>query len=129
MAQGLKDLLQAARSRVEEIAAGRASRQRTSQIRTRLGDPEVILLGVDRLDYTKGIPERIRAFERLLELHPEHREQVVLLQLAVPSREDVAEYQELKRSIDELVGQVNGRFATATWSPIRMAIAVNAVSS
>ncbi len=80
---------------------------------------ERVVLGVDRLDYTKGIPERIRAFERLLELHPDHREKVVLLQLAVPSRSQVAEYRELKREIDELVGQVNGRFATAGWSPIR----------
>jgi trehalose 6-phosphate synthase/phosphatase len=80
---------------------------------------EKVVLGVDRLDYTKGIPERIAAFERLLELHPEHRERVVLLQLAVPSRAQVAEYQVLKREIDEVVGRVNGRFATATWSPIR----------
>ena len=80
---------------------------------------ERLVLGVDRLDYTKGIPERIRAFERFLELHPEHRESVALLQLAVPSRSEVSEYQVLKREIDELVGQVNGRFATARWSPIR----------
>ena len=80
---------------------------------------EKVVLGVDRLDYTKGIPERILAFERLLELHPEHRERVTLLQLAVPSRGEVTEYQRLKREIDELVGNVNGRFATATWSPIR----------
>jgi trehalose 6-phosphate synthase/phosphatase len=81
--------------------------------------PERIVLGVDRLDYTKGIPERLRAFERLLELHPEHREHVTLLQLTVPSRFLVAEYQELKREIDELVGRINGRFATSSWSPIR----------
>jgi len=80
---------------------------------------ERVVLGVDRLDYTKGIPERIRAFARLFELHPEHREKVVLLQLAVPSRSQVAEYKELKREIDELVGSINGRFATAGWSPIR----------
>ena len=80
---------------------------------------ERVVLGVDRLDYTKGIPERIRAFERMLELYPEHRERVVLLQLAVPSRFQVAEYQDLKSEIDRLVGQVNGRFATSTWSPIR----------
>ncbi len=80
---------------------------------------ERIVLGVDRLDYTKGIPERIVAFERLLELHPEHRENAVMLQIAVPSRSQVAEYRELKRTIDELVGRVNGRFATANWSPIR----------
>jgi trehalose 6-phosphate synthase/phosphatase len=77
------------------------------------------ILGVDRLDYTKGIPERIRGFERLLEQYPEHREKVVLLQVAVPSRSKVAEYRDLKREIDELVGNVNGRFATARWSPIR----------
>ena len=80
---------------------------------------ERIVLGADRLDYTKGIPERIRAFERLLEKHPEHQERAVLLQLAVPSRAQVAEYRNLKRQIDELVGHVNGRFATARWSPIR----------
>jgi trehalose 6-phosphate synthase/phosphatase len=78
-----------------------------------------IVLGVDRLDYTKGIPERMRAFERLLESYPEHREKVVLLQLAVPSRSQVAAYRELKRELDEMVGRINGRFATAHWSPIR----------
>jgi trehalose 6-phosphate synthase/phosphatase len=80
---------------------------------------ERVVLGADRLDYTKGIAERIHAFARLFELHPEHRERVVLLQLAVPSRSRVAEYQDLRREIDEAVGHVNGRFATASWSPIR----------
>jgi trehalose 6-phosphate synthase/phosphatase len=80
---------------------------------------ERLVLGVDRLDYTKGIPERIHAFERLLELYPEHREKVVLMQIAVPSRFQVAEYRQLKREIDGLVGRVNGRFATSQWSPIR----------
>ena len=80
---------------------------------------ERLVLGVDRLDYTKGIPERIRAFVRLLELHPEHRERVVLLQIAEPSRGEVAEYQRLKREIDELVGNANGRFSTPSWTPIR----------
>lgn len=80
---------------------------------------ERIVLGIDRLDYTKGIPERIRSFERLLELHPEHREKVVLLQVAVPSRIQVREYGTLKAEIDELVGRVNGNLATSQWSPIR----------
>ena len=84
------------------------------------GDQDLrIILGVDRLDYTKGIPERIKAFELLLEKHPEYRERVVLVQVAVPSRSEVPEYRELKREIDELVGSVDGRFATPTWSPIR----------
>jgi trehalose 6-phosphate synthase/phosphatase len=80
---------------------------------------ERIVLGVDRLDYTKGIPERIRAFERLLELHPDHHERVALLQVAEPSRREVAEYQRLKREVDELVGRVNGRFGTSSWVPVR----------
>ncbi len=80
---------------------------------------ERVVLGVDRLDYTKGIPERLKAFARLLELHPEHRQRTTLLQLAVPSRSEVSEYRTLKREIDEVVGQINGRFATASWTPIR----------
>jgi trehalose 6-phosphate synthase/phosphatase len=79
---------------------------------------ERVILGVDRLDYTKGILERIRAVEVLLDLHPEHREKVLLVQVAVPSRSQVAEYRDLKREIEGLVGRVNGRFATANWSPI-----------
>lgn len=78
-----------------------------------------IILGVDRLDYTKGLVHRLKAFEVLLERHPEHREKVSLLQVAVPSRTDVAEYQQLKEEIDQLVGRINGRFTTANWSPIR----------
>ncbi|MCP5041129.1 MAG: bifunctional alpha,alpha-trehalose-phosphate synthase (UDP-forming)/trehalose-phosphatase, partial [bacterium] len=94
--------------------------QRAEAVRERPNPAgERIVLGLDRLDYTKGIPERIRSFERLLELHPEHREQVTLLQLAVPSRSQVADYRDLKREIDELVGRVNGRFASSNWSPIR----------
>jgi trehalose 6-phosphate synthase/phosphatase len=77
-----------------------------------------VILGVDRLDYTKGIPDRIRAFERLLETHPQYRGKVVLVQLAVPSRAQVAEYQALKREIDELVGRINGRFGSYGWTPI-----------
>lgn len=82
------------------------------------GEATRVVLGVDRLDYTKGIPERLRAFERLLELHPEHREKVILLQLAVPSRTEVRAYRRQKRQIDELVGRVNGRFGTPQWTPI-----------
>ena len=90
-----------------------------SEAPPRAAGSERIVLGVDRLDYTKGLPEKIEAFERFLEIHPEHRERVVLLQIAEPSREQVPEYQRLKRQVDELVGRVNGRFATRRWTPIR----------
>lgn len=78
-----------------------------------------IILGVDRLDYTKGLVNRLKAFEVLLEKYPQHREKVSLLQISVPSRTDVKEYQDLKEEMDQLVGRINGRFTTANWSPIR----------
>ena len=78
-----------------------------------------MILGVDRLDYTKGLVNRFKAYERLLSDHPEYLGRVVLLQVAVPSRTDVREYQDLKEQMDQLVGSINGRFSTARWSPIR----------
>ena len=78
-----------------------------------------LLLGVDRLDYSKGIPERLRAYERLLERFPEWRQKVVLVQVSVPSRADVPEYAELRRMVENLVGRINGRFGEADWVPVR----------
>jgi trehalose 6-phosphate synthase/phosphatase len=78
-----------------------------------------VILSADRLDYTKGIAQRIQAMERLLLLHPEHLERVTLVQIAVPPRCQVAEHHQLKCEIDEMVGRVNGRFASASWSPIQ----------
>lgn len=78
-----------------------------------------IILGVDRLDYTKGLVNRVKAFERLLEKNPEHLEKVTFLQVAVPSRTDVKEYQQLKEEMDQLIGRINGRFSKPNWSPIR----------
>ncbi|HET8854788.1 MAG TPA: bifunctional alpha,alpha-trehalose-phosphate synthase (UDP-forming)/trehalose-phosphatase, partial [Salinimicrobium sp.] len=69
-------------------------------------------------DYTKGIANRIRAYEYFLEKYPEYHEKVRLVMLAVPSRTDVPQYQLLKKEIDELVGSVNGKFATINWTPI-----------
>jgi trehalose 6-phosphate synthase len=95
---------------VEETAAGRATRQRMSQIRARLGDPEVILLGVDRLDYTKGIGLRLEAFGALLESGELDPERHVLVQVATPTREAVEHYQDERQEIERLVGEINGRF-------------------
>lgn len=78
-----------------------------------------IILGVDRLDYTKGLGHRLKAFEKFLEKHPEHIEQVIFMQIAVPSRTDVKEYQDLKEEIDQIIGRINGKFSTANWAPIR----------
>lgn len=69
---------------------------------------EHLLLGVDRMDYTKGIPRKLLAMERLLERSPQYREKVRLLQIAVPSRENVSEYKSLRSEVEELVGRING---------------------
>jgi trehalose 6-phosphate synthase/phosphatase len=81
-------------------------------------DDVALLLGVDRLDYTKGIPRRLLAFEQFLERHPELHGRVRLVQLAVPSREGVGAYQRIRRLVDGLVGRINGAFGTARWAPI-----------
>jgi trehalose 6-phosphate synthase len=76
------------------------------------------LLGVDRLDYTKGIPERLRAFELLLEQTPDLHRKATLVQVVVPSREDIPKYQELKQEVERLVTSINGRFTRDGWVPI-----------
>ncbi len=77
-----------------------------------------VVLSVDRLDYSKGIPTRIRSFGRLLELYPELQGTVTLVIVVSPSRESVPRYMELKREVDELVSSINGQFSTLDWIPI-----------
>ena len=77
-----------------------------------------IILSIDRLDYTKGIPDRLKAFELFLKTHPEYIEKVSLFLFVRPSRENVPEYQELKRLLDELVGRINGWYGTMGWMPV-----------
>jgi trehalose 6-phosphate synthase/phosphatase len=103
-------------------ATGLATRAATPEVsrkarELKTGDQR-LLVGVDRLDYSKGIPRRLLAFERLLETHPEWIERVRLVQVAVPSRDNVGAYKRFRREFDRLVGRINGRFATATWTPI-----------
>ncbi|KAK6917274.1 Glycosyl transferase, family 20 [Dillenia turbinata] len=77
-----------------------------------------VMLGVDRLDMIKGIPQKILAFEKFLEENPDWHNKVVLLQIAVPTRTDVPEYQKLTSQVHEIVGRINGRFGTLTAVPI-----------
>lgn len=77
-----------------------------------------IMLGVDRLDYTKGIPERFLAFERALEKYPQMQQKVTLLQIVVPSRTLVPDYMDLKTHLEQLAGRINGRFAEHGWMPL-----------
>ncbi|KAF8194712.1 glycosyltransferase family 20 protein [Pholiota molesta] len=91
---------------------------RVKQLEQRFGGVKVIV-GVDRLDYIKGVPQKLHALELFLTQHPRMDwKGVVLVQLAVPSRQDVEEYQNLRSTVNELVGRINGRFGTVEFMPI-----------
>jgi trehalose 6-phosphate synthase/phosphatase len=77
-----------------------------------------LLLSIDRLDYSKGIPNRLVAFEHFLYKYPEFREKVTLIMLCVPSRSNLEEYQKMKKEVDELVGRINGEYGTINWVPV-----------
>ena len=78
-----------------------------------------LAIGVDRMDYSKGLPNRFEAFGRLLEKHPEHKRQIHFLQICPRSREEVDEYRKLRVELDRLAGRVNGRFSEFDWTPLR----------
>lgn len=77
-----------------------------------------IMLSVERLDYSKGIPDRLRAFDDFLDRYPQWKGRVVLVLVTVPSRENVASYKALKKQVDGLVGRINGKHSTLDWSPV-----------
>ena len=85
----------------------------------RLAKKRSIILSVDRLDYTKGIPERIGSYERFLQEYPEYQSKVTLFLIVVPSRSNVDQYQELKEEIERIVGRINGAYGNFDWFPIR----------
>jgi trehalose 6-phosphate synthase len=76
------------------------------------------IVGVDRLDYTKGLPQKFKAFGQFLETNPQYRRQVVLTQIAPPTREDVGAYADIRRQLETLAGSINGRFGELDWVPI-----------
>ena len=98
-------------------AEGGPVRGRVQELRQAFEGRQIIL-GLDRLDYTKGIPERLQGYRMLLEDRPELRGQVVLLQVVVPSREDIPGYVELKLKIEQLVSEINGKYGQPGWSPV-----------
>jgi trehalose 6-phosphate synthase len=89
-----------------------------NQIRRSVGTKRIVL-GVDRLDYTKGIPERLLAFEQLLERYPSWRRNVSMIQISAPSRTNIAEYKTKKCEVDRLVRKINARFSEEGWIPVR----------
>jgi trehalose 6-phosphate synthase len=78
-----------------------------------------LLVGVDRLDYSKGLPQRLKAFRELLHRYPEHRDSATLIQIASPSREDVSAYNDLLHELESLCGSINGNFGELDWMPVR----------
>ena len=77
-------------------------------------------IGIDRADYTKGIPDRLWAIDRLLEMYPEYRGKLLFLQVAVPSRTHIREYQRLNEELEHIAGEINAKWALGTWRPIRL---------
>jgi trehalose 6-phosphate synthase/phosphatase len=95
--------------------------QRVAEIQANLGSDSnrrTLLLGVDRLDYTKGIPERLAAFGNALERFPRLREKISLVQIVVPSRVNIPKYRDLKLEIERMVSDINGKYAQTGWVPI-----------
>ncbi len=90
----------------------------TRRLAESLGE-RALVMSVDRLDYTKGLPHRVAAISRLLDRHPSYRRRVNFLQVAAVSRQDVPDYQRLRRDLDRLVGDLNGRYGEPDWTPLR----------
>ncbi len=91
--------------------------RRSKEMRKNTPDTK-ILLGIDRLDYTKGIPEKLKAFEMFLTRFPQFHKKANLIQLVVPSRREITAYADLKLKIEQLVGEINGMFGTDDWLPV-----------
>jgi trehalose 6-phosphate synthase len=103
------------------IAAQASAADGTRQmlrLRRSLGE-RTLMIGVDRLDYSKGLPARFQAFGQLLETCPETRGQIVFMQIAPPSRSEVPEYQEIRRSLAAVAGNINSRYGEFDWTPLR----------
>ena len=87
------------------------------KFRASLGNQKLII-SIDRLDYSKGLPKRLAAFEMFLKKYPDFHEKVSLIMIVVPSRDNVAQYKELKEEVDLLVGRINGKFGKLNWTPV-----------
>ncbi len=84
-----------------------------------LTNPEIkLVISIDRLDYTKGIEKRLQAFDYFLEKNPDYTEKITLIMITVPSRAKVAQYQQMKSEVDELVGRINGKHGSINWTPV-----------
>ncbi len=108
----------AAKNRLKQIKSQKSQLRTQLELHKKSAKDGKIILSIDRLDYTKGVINRIKSFEIFLTKYPEYRGKVRLLMLTVPSRSDVEDYKKLKKQTDEIVGRVNGKFASVNWTPI-----------
>jgi trehalose 6-phosphate synthase len=102
----------------ERMAVDSQRQKRIARVRASLGH-RTLLLGADRLDYSKGLPERFGAYERLLEKHEQNRGHVVFMQVAPPTRTGVRAYTEIRKELERAAGHINGRFGEMDWVPLR----------
>ncbi|RFU48597.1 alpha,alpha-trehalose-phosphate synthase (UDP-forming) [Paraburkholderia sp. DHOC27] len=102
----------------EALANGKEGRDMFARMREEYSRRR-LLLGVDRLDYSKGLPQRVHAFRELLANYPENRNSATLIQIASPSRENVDAYEVLRRQMDSLCGEINGDYGELDWMPVR----------
>jgi trehalose 6-phosphate synthase/phosphatase len=103
--------------RFQTAARSEKIQREIKKLRNTIGDRKIIL-SIDRLDYTKGIPERLQAFDLFLEKYPAYRGKVTLVCVAVPSRTSVEHYIQLKKQVDELISSINGKYGDMSWMPI-----------
>jgi len=106
--------VEAIAEQARQSVGGRQMRRLSESVRERR-----LMIGVDRLDYSKGLLQRFKAIERMLELFPETRGRVTLMQIAPPTRSEVPEYLQIRRSLETAAGHINGRFAEFDWMPVR----------
>jgi trehalose 6-phosphate synthase/phosphatase len=100
-----------------QAASNEGVQKEIAKLRKKIGDRKVIF-SVDRLDYTKGIPQRLEAFSNFLERYPKYKEKVILILVAVPTRTKIEEYSIMKKQIDELIGNINGKYGNLDWTPV-----------
>ncbi len=103
---------------IEEILERPHIRERIAEMNEEFRDRTAIL-SVERLDYVKGPLEKLRAYEQLLEDHPEYREDVVLMTIQTPPSKGMTAYDEIRKEVEQAVGRINGRFGTLEWTPVR----------
>jgi trehalose 6-phosphate synthase len=102
----------------QRLGQGKEAQDMLTTLRTQYADRR-LLVGVDRLDYSKGLPQRLRAFRRLLQNYPENHRSAVLIQVAAPSRESVDAYADLRREMEAISGAINSEYGELDWMPVR----------